>query len=349
VAQVVKSTLGCRKDDGYLRPANCIEEGVTHAWGMQARVDCTLGPPRGWSVVQSEITSWNIQEGKMLRHIAKMSLVTTLAFVFFTATVTVTAWAQNGRLRIDSGHSTASLSLLSSSNGMSWNIGVAKVSGTVKISDNPSEDVFDLNIYPARQGSRLLDPDGGFRGNSFANLSRYTVMSFHSSGVTRNRDGKLAVRGKLSVTYVQRQANIAWNDSYSGPDYSEPEAQSTTHEVTFVLEAQNRATDTMRNHGTEEMSGLATINLHDFPRLRATWLDSVWPIVVEDEHCVIPDVRGTTRDYSGAVCTGTPIEVKTLSRPSERFDIDYPGPDVVTAPASDGATILIDLRLEGRS
>lgn len=52
--------------------------------------------------------------------------------VYLFLTVTVTAWAQNGEWRIDSGYSTASLSL-ASSRGRSWNVAIAKVSGTATL------------------------------------------------------------------------------------------------------------------------------------------------------------------------------------------------------------------------
>jgi len=264
--------------------------------------------------------------------------------------VTVMAWAQNWELRIDHGYSTANLSLASSSTGISWNIGIAKVSGTVTLNDDPDKDVFNLDIYPARQGSRLLEQNGGFRDNSFADLSRYTVMSFHSSSVTRNREGKLAVTGKLSVTQVRREANIVWNNAYSGPEYGAPVPVTTTRQVTFVFEAKPPTTATVHNQGPEEMSALATIDLRNFPALRSAWLDSVWPIVVENEHCEMPQVRGSSsmRDYTGAVCTGTPIEVTPLSAPPQRIGTDYPEPNEVTTPANDEATILVHLRLGDR-
>ena len=275
----------------------------------------------------------------------KISLMSMLACLF----VTVMAWAQNGESRIDHGYSTASLSLASSSTGISWNIGIAKVSGTVTLNDDPDKDAFSLDIYPARQGSRLLKRSGGFRDNSFADLSRYAVMSFHSSSVTRNREGKLAVTGKLSVTQVQREANIVWNNEYSGPDYGAPVAETTTRHVTFVFEAEQQTAATAHNQGPEEMSALATIDLRNFPALRSAWLDSVWPIVVENEHCEMPAVRSSMKDYAGAICTGTPIEVTPLSTPPQRIGTDYPEPNEVTAPPNDEATILVHLRLEGRS
>lgn len=277
----------------------------------------------------------------MSKYIAQLAPVTILTSVFVSV-----GWAQNGNLRIDSAHSSASLTLVSSSSATSWNIGIAKVSGTVKLNDdNPIEDILDLNIYPARQGSRLLNPDGSFRHNSFADLSRYTLMSFHSNHAMLNREGKLEFAGELTVTYVKRETNIAWSNAYSGPVYGEPVVRSTTREATFVIETPKRPAMVGRNIGVAEVSALATINRHDFPELRTEWLDAVWPIVVEDEHCEMPQARGNLRDYSGAVCTGTPVEVTPLSQPSQRLGIDYPGPNEVTAPASDKATILVHLRL----
>ena len=273
---------------------------------------------------------------------------TTLMWMLAFLLVSFTAWAQKGELRIDSGYSTASLSLASSGSGASWNVGIAKVSGTVILNHDPDKDVFNLDVYPAREGSRLLKQSGGFRDDSFANLSRYAVMSFRSSSVTRNREGKLAVTGELSVTQVQRDANIVWSNGYAGPNLGELVAHTATRPVTFVIELENRTT--MQNHSTEEMSALATIPLRNFPALRSTWLNSVWPIVVENEHCDMPEVRASSamKDYSGAICTGTPIEVTPLRQPRQRFGDDYPGPNEATTPDADEATILLHLRLEGR-
>jgi len=283
----------------------------------------------------------------MLTYMAKMALMSMLA----SLVVTVTAWAQQGTSRIDSRYSTASLNLVSSSSGVSWNVGIAKVSGTATLNDDPDKDVFNLDIYPAGQGSRLLRQGGGFRYNSFADLTRYAVMSFHSSSVARNREGKLAVTGELSVTQVHREAYLVWSNAYTGPDYSEPVAETTTRPVTFVFEAEQQTTATVHNQGSGEMSALATIDLRNFSALRTAWLDSVWPIVVEDEHCVMPEAKGSSsmRDYTGAICTGTPVEVTPLYQPPETVGEDYPRQGEVTAPANDEATILVHLRLEGRS
>jgi polyisoprenoid-binding protein YceI len=284
-------------------------------------------------------------EGKMLRYWGKVALIAILACL----SVTVAAWAQNGESRIDSRYSTASLSLASSTGGISWNIGIAKVSGTVTLNNDPDKDAVNLVFYPAREGSRLLNSSGGFKENSFADLARYTLMSFHSSRVTQNRDGKLTVSGELSVTHVTREANIVWSNAYSGADYGDPVPQTTTHQVTFIFAAPNQTTAVLQNHSPDERFALATVRLGNFPGLRSAWLDSVWPLVVEDEHCEMPWLRAglSFKDYSGAICTGTPILPAPLSQSPQRFGIDYPGPNDETAPANDEATILIHLRPEG--
>lgn len=274
----------------------------------------------------------------------KIALLSALAFF----SITVAAWAQNGESRIDSRYSTASLSLASSTRGISWNVAIAKVSGTVTLNNDPDKDAVNFAIYPARQGSRLLDPSGGLRENSFAELSRYTAMSFRSGQVTQNRDRKIAVTGELSVTHVTREVSVIWSNAYSGPDYGDPIAQTTTRQVTFIFDAPNPTIAAMDDHSSEERSARATVDLRNFPGLRSAWLDSVWPIVVEDEHCEMPAPRGSFRDYAGAICTGTPIEVTPLYQPPPPLvRSDYPGPYEVTAPATDEATIIIHLRLEG--
>jgi polyisoprenoid-binding protein YceI len=277
----------------------------------------------------------------MFGGVARLILITALPLVCLGI-----SWAQDEGLRIDSEHSTASLTLVSADGTSSLNVGIAKVSGTVKLdSSNPADDIFDLNIYPARQGSRLLNSDGGFRSNGSADLSRYTVTSFRSDRASLNREGQLEITGELTITYVRRQANIYWNNAYDGPSYGQLVTQSTTHETTFILDNQSATASTGGNHGKGVISALATITRQDFPSLRTALLDAVWPIVVEDEHCEMPPVRASMRDYTGAVCTGTPVEVSPRSQPVQYyFGLDYPGAEETSPPPGDKATILVHLR-----
>ncbi|MFZ3264315.1 MAG: hypothetical protein WA172_09970 [Terriglobales bacterium] len=50
--------------------------------------------------------------------------------------------------------------------------------------DDADKDEVNLYICPAREGSRLLNCEGGFRANSFADLARYSLMTFRSNGFT---------------------------------------------------------------------------------------------------------------------------------------------------------------------
>jgi len=280
----------------------------------------------------------------MLRSLAKIAVLSTLVFLG----VTIVA-AQTGELRIDSRYSTASLSLASSTSGTSWNIGIAKVSGAVTLNDDHDKDAIHFVIYPAGEGSLLLNPSGGLRENRIADLARYTVMTFRSTQVTQNRDGKLAVTGELSLTHVAREVSVIWSNAYSGADYGDPVTQTTTLPVTFILDAPSQAAAAVRDHDSGERSAVATVSLRDFPELQSAWLDSVWPLVVEDERCETPGSRASFRDYSGVKCTGTPILTTPIYQPPPPIVRgDYPLPYEVNAPASDEATIIIYLRLEGR-
>ena len=277
----------------------------------------------------------------MFRGITKLALITALSTMLFT-----TSWAQPQSVQIDSEHSTASLTLISASGRSSLNAGIAKVSGIAKLdSGNPAEDLLDLTLYPARQGSRLLNPDGSFRSNGSADLSRYTVMSFHSDHATLNRDGGLEITGELTIAYFSRQPIIYWNNAYDGATYGGLVQQNATHKATFILDSQSVATSTA-NPAPGHISAQATVTHQEFPNLRTALLDAVWPIVVEDEHCEMPPPRASVRDYSGAICTGTPVLPTTPTQATEYyFDTGYPGSNQTSPPPGERATIQLHLRL----
>jgi len=255
-------------------------------------------------------------------------------------------WAQTAAQRIDSEHSTASLTVSAESGANSWNVGIAKVSGTVQWDEKDvTKSAFDFTIYPARQGARLLNPDGSIRSYTSAELSRYTVMTFRSDHVEADESGRLQVHGTLTITHVEREANIDWNNAYTGPEYGPPIAHSAAGDVVFSMENLGSAPPPAQAGARSQISGHATIHRQEFAGLRTSMLDAVWPIVVEDEHCVMPAPKPSLRDYSGAICTGNPIEVTPVNQPSQRFGIDYPGPDQVTAPAADRTTIVLRLNL----
>jgi hypothetical protein len=90
----------------------------------------------------------------MLKPIARLALVLTCFPLWLTL-----CRSQDEPWRIDAGHSTASLSLSSLSGADSLNVGIAKVSGTIRLdSEHATDNVFDLNIYPARRGRVFSTP-----------------------------------------------------------------------------------------------------------------------------------------------------------------------------------------------
>jgi len=102
--------------------------------------------------------------------------------------------------QIDSGHSTASLTVGPLAGGRQWNVGIAKVSGTMQWNDGDiTKSVLDLTIYPAGQGARLLNPDGRLRSYTSAALSRYTVMTFGSVHAELDQSGKPIRPGTMPI------------------------------------------------------------------------------------------------------------------------------------------------------
>jgi len=274
--------------------------------------------------------------------VTKHSAVSTLALLL--CNLLPAAWAQTISQQIDSEHSTANLSVYPASGDPPWNVGIAKVSGVMQWNEKDvTKSVFDFTIYPARQRTHLLNPDGSVRSYTSANLSRYTLMTFRSARAEVDKSGELEVHGTLTITHVERKTNITWSNAYTGPEYGPPIPHSTAGEVVFTIE--NPSSLARPDQFSLRISGFAILNRKDFPGLRTALVDAVWPIVVEDENCEIPAPKPSMKDYAGAICTGNPIEVTPISRTPQRFGIDYPGPDEVTAPAADQATIILRLSL----
>lgn len=246
--------------------------------------------------------------------------------------------------QMDSAHSTASLTVSSSSGGVSWNVGVAKVSGTVRWDEQDiTKSVWNLTIYPAKQGALLLNPDGSVRNYEAGDLARYTVMTFQSTRAEVDASGALHVHGTSSLTHVERETTSTWSDAYSGPDYGPPVERSTSGEVVVTLE--NASAATSRLATKRGISGFTTIRRDEFPELGEALVDAIWPIVVEDENCEMPAPKPSWRDYQGAICTGHVAPVAPPSQPWQEFGIDYPNRHEAKAFAPDTATIALHLNL----
>lgn len=277
-----------------------------------------------------------------MKSIAQSSLRLALA-----ALAAASVSAQSVEWRIDAGHSTASLFLAqSSASDPGVNLAVAIAGGTMSLdSSDPSKISLRLNIIPADQAEAVLNPDGTLRPGALAALSRYTIMSFQSNSAVRDDSGKLQLSGNLSITYVEREAPADWNIGYSGPVIIDPISKTAATKVTFTLEKPASEIAYGEKVGWMEIEGLGKIPLEELPKLRDWLTNSVWPMLVEDRHCYMPNYSVSMREYHGAVCTGNVIATKPRKELPYNTGLDYSGPRFETPQNINEVRILLDIKL----
>jgi hypothetical protein len=274
----------------------------------------------------------NIRRITMRRHALRnldfgdnLSLLFLLLLAFAVCFASIPARAQNGTWQVDAGHSIARLSLGAGS--QSVDIGVAPVSGTVVFdSSDPADPAVHLNI----KSDNRLSPNS-------------PEISFKSERSAITSDGKLAVVGKLSVTRVERSVTMEPNEAYAGPVYGEPVRHTDTREVMLVFPVTSLPA---AQNGAIQLSASITVGREAFPQLLSALEPGNWPsVVVENENCNAPSTVG--EDYSGAVCTGTPIETATNSAVAGYIGggEGYYGSEPAVIPYRSRATIALNLKL----
>jgi hypothetical protein len=78
------------------------------------------------------------------------------------------------------------------------------------------------------------------------------------------------------------------------------------------------------------------------------WLsNSVWPTLVEDRNCYMPNYSLSMRDYHGAVCTGNVVETKPRKRVADgsTSGLDYSGPRFETPQKINEVRLVLDLKM----
>ncbi len=217
------------------------------------------------------------------------SFTLTVVLAFALCLASIPAVAQGHIWQVDPQYSFASLSLVSGS--QSQEIDVAPVCGKLVFdASDPANAVVDLDIKP---GSAL-----GLE---------YSEIRFKSKRSVISRDGELAVVGDLSLTRVERSATWDPSEAYRGPEYGEPTVRTDTREVTLVFPGASLPADQSE---AIRLSASSTIGQEDFPQLLAL-LESSYSlsVVAPDEDCTVPSTIG--EDYSGLICTGTPVATAT--------------------------------------
>jgi len=234
----------------------------------------------------------------MKSHMARISQFATsqvgvvfMLLVLAMGVSSLPAHAQSGIWKVDADHSIARLSL--GSNPQGAEIGVASVGGTVAFDENdPADPIVSLNIKP----DSVLGAD-------------YSEISFKSRNSALNSDGNLRIAGDLVLTRVERSVIMDGSEGYYGAQYGEPVVTSVSQEVVLVIPA---AQLSAAQSGSMQVSASANISRERFPQLLVALEQGNWPgVVVQDKSCAMPSTVG--EDYSGAVCSGTPIETATNS------------------------------------
>ena len=278
-----------------------------------------------------------------------MKVTAQLSLLLGLSAAVVSVSAQNVKWNIDAGHSTASIFLAQSGDtDPGINVAVAIAAGTMGFDGpDPSKLSLQLNIIPADQGDALLDPHGTLRAGAYAALSRYTVMSFQSKSAVRDPSGELQLTGDVTITYVEREAPSDWNIAYSGPTVITPVSKSATHTVTFIFDKSASEIAYGQKVGWMEIMGHAKIPLEDLPSMRFWLSNSVWPTLVEDRNCYIPNYSISMRDYHGAVCTGNVVETKPRKRIADgsTSGLDYSGPRYETPQKINEVRLVLDLKM----
>jgi len=275
-----------------------------------------------------------------------LKLSACVAMAAFLASV---ALARSELIRVDLRHSTASIFLHRKAGDFTpLNVGIAMVSGTAKWDhNNPAESDFRLYVYPADQNSHLLNSDGSFRKDGFANLARYTLMTFQSKSCTIDPSGRLLVTGDLTVTHVERETTSEWSIAYSGAQLGDPVVHSLTHEVRLIVQDGSSAPVPKWPAVKPDLLASLRTNDKEFHGIRNALVDAVWPVVVLDERCEPPPATASAdmRAYHGANCSGTPVLPATSGEMPAWSDRGYSGSKEPDPTVDDRVTILFNLRL----
>jgi hypothetical protein len=205
-------------------------------------------------------------------------------------------------------------------------VGLARVSGEVEFEpSDPGDPIVTLKVVgDAREAD-------------------YASMSFISKRSAIRADGKLTVAGDLTVTRVERSVTMEPNEAYSGPQYGEPVARTTTRQITLIFSDPHQVPT---QNGAMHFSGSSTVCREDFPDLMDAIAVDDWPSqLINDEKCESPSTIG--EDYHGPECTGTVIaNVSNAMVPiGNPGAADFSGFEPVVSPDRNKATISLDLKL----
>lgn len=214
-------------------------------------------------------------------------------------------------------------------------LGAARVSGTLRLDENQvTNSTFEFSVYPDGSG-----PDAG--------SASYTAMHFRSQKATATPEGKLRVTGVLTVTRVEREAQLDPSEGYAGPQYTGRVAAEVTREASFVFALPVEGLVDAQGHASSEASAEAKISAEDFPELMYTVLGTSWPAIAKEKECTS---NGTnSEDYAGYACSGSAAGLPSITRTATSIGEDYPGGASSVVQAGNAVTLALHLQLTEQS
>jgi len=253
---------------------------------------------------------------------------------------------------LDAGTSNARLFKCPRANSGLVSLGVARVTGKVKLNTNDLDaSFFDLTIYPADEGwGQALSPEGALPIGYVPDATDPTLLTFKSTHILRTWSGRLEVVGDLTLTHVDGVATASPTEAYAGPVYGDPVVRNETREITFVFPSVSAehlseplTASTVQKRGVLEIVGSARVEREEFSKVLGAKKETSWPPVVQNKDCHMPSTVG--EGYSGASCTGTVVAAtydSSCDVPASAGE-DYSGPQYILAMGNQ-TTIVLDLK-----
>ncbi len=82
------------------------------------------------------------------------------------------------------------------------------LTGTIRIADDPILSSLDISIDTASISTRNATRDEDLRSERFLDVKKFPKMTYHSTGVTPEPRGHLAVEGELTIRDITRPVSI---------------------------------------------------------------------------------------------------------------------------------------------
>lgn len=246
------------------------------------------------------------------------------------------AFAQSAEWRVDGNHSSAHITVETQPRDTrdSVTLAAAAASGVLRIDAvNPANSALEIDLAPA----------GAQSGLSTGGPILATHLTFRSQKAALTPDGKLKLTGKLTVSHIIREIHGDANEAYSGPIETSRVIFQTTREESLVLGLPEASRDGRTNPSTEVSTSLR-VSAEDFPELLNGNLAANWPAVAQDGNCDYS--TSASEGYSGAVCTGSAVESRSIRRAPEFASESYSGDDAYSASPASIITVALHLRLQ---